>query len=70
MRLESKRASVPTLYLELGNKIATLLASPELEAKWHDPSALEGMSVGADPTSPPYITLIGDISSGVRNIVV
>lgn len=47
MRLESKRASVPTLYLELGNKIATLLASPELEAKWNDPSALEGMSVGA-----------------------
>lgn len=47
MRLESKRASVPSLFLELGNKVGALLAEPAVAAKWNEPSALEGMTVGA-----------------------
>ena len=47
MRLESKRASIPTLFLEMGDTVAALLNRPEVEAQWNEPSALEHMTVGA-----------------------
>ncbi len=47
MRLESKRASIPTLFLEMGNTVGALLDHPDLDAKWDEPSALEHMTVGA-----------------------
>lgn len=47
MRLESKRASIPTAFLELGSKVGALLDAPEVEQQWDQPSALEGMTVGA-----------------------
>jgi hypothetical protein len=47
MRLESKRASVPTLFLEMGNTVGALLDHPDVEANWNEPSALEHMTVGA-----------------------
>lgn len=47
MRLESKRASIPTLFLEMGQTVATLLDNPEIDARWAQPSSLEGMTIGA-----------------------
>jgi len=47
VRLESKRASIPTLYLELGNKVAKLLDTATLEDRWDAPSSLDGMTIGA-----------------------
>lgn len=47
MRLESKRASIPTLFLEMGDQVTQLLAHPDVERRWDEPSALAGMSVGA-----------------------
>lgn len=47
MRLESKRASVPTLFLELGGVVGELLDHPELDTRWNDASALTDMTVGA-----------------------
>jgi len=47
MRLEAKRASVPTLFLELGSKIGNLLDHPEVANRWTDPSAIEQWTVGA-----------------------
>lgn len=47
MRLESKRASIPTLFLELGNTVTTMLSVPGLEERWDEPSALDGLTIGA-----------------------
>lgn len=47
MRLESKRASIPTLFLEMGNKVGALLSDPAVAESWEQPSALNGMTVGA-----------------------
>jgi len=47
MRLESKRASIPTLFLEMGDTVASLLEHEQVEARWTDESALTGMTVGA-----------------------
>lgn len=47
MRLESKRASIPTLFLEMGNTVGSLLDHPDVDVKWDEPSALEHMTVGA-----------------------
>jgi len=47
MRLESKRASIPTLFLEMGDTVGDLLRDPGIEAQWNQPSALEHMTVGA-----------------------
>lgn len=47
MRLESKRASIPTLFLEMGDTVAMLLAHPDIDRRWNEPSALENMTVGA-----------------------
>lgn len=47
MRLESKRASIPTLFLEMGDKVGALLDNPHVEARWNDDSALAGMTIGA-----------------------
>lgn len=47
MRLESKRASIPTLFLEMGDKVGALLDHPDVEARWNDDSALAGMTIGA-----------------------
>ena len=47
MRLESKRASIPTLFLEMGNKVGKLLSHPDVESRWEEPSALENMTIGA-----------------------
>lgn len=47
MRLESKRASIPTLFLEMGDKVGALLNHPAVEERWTDDSALEGMTIGA-----------------------
>lgn len=47
MRLESKRASVPTLFLEMGNTVARLLDHPDVEARWNEPSSIEHMTIGA-----------------------
>ena len=47
MRLESKRASIPTLFLEMGDTVAGLLAHPEIERSWGEPSSLEHLSIGA-----------------------
>jgi hypothetical protein len=47
MRLESKRASIPTLFLEMGNKVGALLNHPDVESRWEEPSALENMTIGA-----------------------
>jgi len=47
MRLEAKRASIPTLFLEMGNTVGELLNRPEVEANWDQPSSLEHLTVGA-----------------------
>ena len=47
MRLESKRASIPTLFLEMGSTVGDLLNHPDVERRWDEPSALEHMTVGA-----------------------
>lgn len=47
MRLESKRASIPTLFLEMGSTVGDLLQRPEVEARWTEPSALANMTIGA-----------------------
>ena len=47
MRLESKRASIPTLFLEMGNTVGNLLKHPDVETNWDEASALEHMTVGA-----------------------
>lgn len=47
MRLESKRASIPTLYLELGDITGELLAHPDLARRWDEDSSLDGMTIGA-----------------------
>lgn len=47
MRLESKRASIPTLFLEMGDTVAQLLNHPKVASQWREPSSLEHMSVGA-----------------------
>ena len=47
MRLESKRASIPTLFLEMGNTVGDLLKNPDVETNWNEPSALEHMTIGA-----------------------
>lgn len=47
MRLEAKRASVPTLFLEMGDVVGALLAHPDVERRWNEDSALEGMTIGA-----------------------
>lgn len=47
MRLESKRASIPTLFLEMGDAVAGLLNHPDVEERWAEPSALANMSIGA-----------------------
>jgi len=47
MRLESKRASIPTLFLEMGDTVGMLLAHPDIERRWNEPSALENMTIGA-----------------------
>lgn len=47
MRLESKRASIPTLFLELGDTVGAMLSQPVLAERWDEPSALEGMTIGA-----------------------
>lgn len=47
MRLESKRASIPTLFLEMGDRVGSLLDHESVATRWHEPSALEGLSVGA-----------------------
>lgn len=47
MRLESKRASIPTLFLELGDTVGGLLSHPDLAERWEEPSALEGLTIGA-----------------------
>lgn len=46
MRLESKRASVPTLFLEMGDTVGALLNHPDVTARWDEPSALEHMTIG------------------------
>lgn len=47
MRLESKRASVPTLFLEMGNTVGALLDHPDVATRWDEPSAVDGMTIGA-----------------------
>lgn len=47
MRLESKRASIPTLFLELGDTVGELLDHPDVERRWSEPSALANMTIGA-----------------------
>jgi hypothetical protein len=47
MRLESKRASIPTLFLEMGDEVGRLLDHPDLESRWQDPSAIESLTIGA-----------------------
>lgn len=47
MRLESKRASIPSLFLEMGDQVAELLGHPDVERRWQEPSALQHMTVGA-----------------------
>ena len=47
MRLESKRASIPTLFLEMGSTVGALLDNPLVEQRWDEPSALEHMTVGS-----------------------
>jgi len=47
MRLESKRASIPTLFLEMGDTVSELLNHPDVETLWNEPSSLQDMTVGA-----------------------
>lgn len=47
MRLESKRASIPTLFLEMGDTVGALLGRPEVERRWSEPSALANLTIGA-----------------------
>ena len=47
MRLEAKRASIPTLFLEMGDDAGRLLDEAAVEQRWTEQSALEGMTVGA-----------------------
>lgn len=47
MRLEAKRASVPTLFLELGDAVTELLAHPDVAKRWDEDSSLDGMTIGA-----------------------
>lgn len=47
MRLESKRASIPTLFLELGDGVGDLLDHPDVEERWGEASALSSMTIGA-----------------------
>jgi hypothetical protein len=47
MRLEAKRASIPTLFLEMGDVVGGLLNEPAVEARWDEPSSLEHLTVGA-----------------------
>lgn len=47
MRLESKRASIPTLFLEMGDTVAELIGHPEVERRWLEPSAIKSMTIGA-----------------------
>lgn len=45
--LEDQGLSIPTLFLNLGDSVAKLLALPELADRWDDKSALDGLTIGA-----------------------
>lgn len=47
MRLDAERSSTATLFLNMGPVVGQLLANSKVAESWEQPSALEGMSVGA-----------------------
>lgn len=47
MRLESTATDVPTLFLDMGTTVGELLAHPDVERRWTEPSALENLTIGA-----------------------